>query len=316
MPATCKPWPTVQSQPITESAKPMHALSRRAFLHHGCLCLAASTSPALQAAEPGVQPLLRIGMITDLHYADKPPTKTRFYRDALSKLDEAVEMFNRERPAFVVELGDFIDLASTAALETEWLQTIEKHFARLSMPRHYVLGNHCITTLTKAEFAQHTGASKTSHYSFVEGGVRFVVLDACYREDGVAYERGNFHWQDSCIPAAELQWLQTQLAESMVPVIIFAHQRLDQNEAHAIKNAAAVRATLEASGKVLAVFQGHSHKNDYQQIAGIHYCTLVAMVEGADLENSGYTLLDVMPDHSLRLHGFRRQVDRQLSHPL
>jgi len=96
-------------------------------------------------------------------------------------------------------------------------------------------------------------------------------------------------------------------------VIVFAHQRLDESAPHSVKNAPAVRAVLEKSGKVLAVFQSHSHKNDYQQIAGIHYCTLVAMVEGSGIENSGYTMLDVMPDHSLRLHGFRRQANREIA---
>jgi alkaline phosphatase len=80
-----------------------------------------------------------------------------------------------------------------------------------------------------------------------------------------------------------------------------------------VRNAAAVRAELEQSGKVLAVFQGHSHANDYQQIAGIHYCTLVAMVEGSGLESSGYSMLDIMPDDSLRLHGFRRQTTREFA---
>lgn len=108
--------------------------------------------------------------------------------------------------------------------------------------------------------------------------------------------------------------MQTELAAAKGPVVIFAHQRLDDSPSHNVKNAVAVRDMLEKSGKALAVFQGHSHKNDYQQIAGIHYCTLVAMVEGSGIENSGYTLLDVMPDHSLRLHGFRRQVNRELSH--
>jgi alkaline phosphatase len=252
--------------------------------------------------------------MTDLHYADKAPTKTRFYREALGKLDEAVDHFNKEKPAFVIELGDLIDKAPTVELELEWLGTIEKRFARLSMPRHYVFGNHCVTTLTKEEFAAHTGMSKTPHYAFEQAVMTFIVLDACYREDGVAYGRENFDWKDTFIPQAELDWLQTQLAAAKGPVVIFAHQRLDESAPHMVKNATVVRSVLEKSGKVLAVFQGHSHKNDYQQIAGIHYCTLVAMVEGSGIENSGYTLLDVMPDHSLRLHGFRRQVNRELPH--
>ena len=292
----------------------MNAQPRRSFLRAGTLCLAGIGLDQMLAAQADAKPKLRIGLMTDLHYADKEPTKTRFYREALEKLDEAVDYFNKERPGFVVELGDLIDKAATVEQETEWLGTIEKHFARLSMPRHYVLGNHCVTTLTKAEFAAHSGASKQPHYAFDEAGVRFLVLDACYREDGVAYGRDNFDWKNTAIPAAELEWLQGQLASAVGPVVVFAHQRLDESAPHNVKNAAAVRAVLEEPGKVLAVFQGHSHKNDYQQIAGIHYCTLVAMVEGSGLENSGYTMLDVMPDHSLRLHGFRRQTNRELTH--
>jgi len=290
----------------------MSPITRRAFINRGNLCLVGGVSNGLLAAESDAKPLLRIGLMTDLHYADKEPTKTRFYREALGKLGEAVEHFNKQRPAFVVELGDLIDKAPTVEQEIEWLRTIEKRYAQLAMPRHYVLGNHCVTTLTKEEFAAHSGASKSPHYAFDEAGIRFIVLDACYREDGVAYGRDNFDWKDTFIPAAELEWLRTQLTSADGPVIVFAHQRLDVSAPHCVKNAPAVRAVLEESAKVLAVFQGHSHKNDYQQMAGIHYCTLVAMVEGSGLENSGYTMLDVLPDQSLRLHGFRRQVNREL----
>ena len=289
-------------------------MSRRSFLHHGALCLGGLTVSPMLAVDAVAKPLFRVGLMTDLHYADKAPTKTRFYREALGKLDEAVEYFNNEKPAFVIELGDLIDKATTVKQEVEWLGTIEKRYARLSMPRHYVFGNHCVATLTKEEFAAHTGMSKTPHYAFEQAGVSFIVLDACYREDGVAYGRENFDWKDTFIPKAQLDWLQTQLAAAKGPVVIFAHQRLDESAPHMVKNASAVRAVLEKSGKVLAVFQGHSHKNDYQQIVGIHYCTLVAMVEGSGMENSGYTMLDVMPDYSLRLHGFRRQINRDLPH--
>ena len=283
--------------------------SRRAFLQHSTLCLAGFSS--LRAADLDAKPLLRVGLMTDLHYADKAPTKTRYYREALAKLDEAVEHMNREKPALVVELGDFIDQADSVEKEIEWLRTMESHFARLSMPRHYVLGNHCVGTLTKQEFAANTKAAG-GFESFEAAGVTFVSLDACFREDGTPYSRKNFDWKDANVTEAELAWLEAELGKASGPVIVFAHQRLDLDKAHAVRNAAEVRSLLEKSGKVLAVFQGHSHKNDYQQIAGIHYTTLVAMVEGTGLESSGYTMLDVMPDSSLRLNGFRRQMKRDL----
>lgn len=286
-------------------------ITRRAFLQNSTLCLAGFSG--LQAADSEAKALLKVGLMTDLHYADKPPTKTRFYREALAKLDEAVEVMNREKTALVVELGDFIDQADSVEKEIEWLQTMESHFAKLSMPRHYVLGNHCVGTLTKQEFAANTKACG-GHEVFEAGGVTFLILDACFRSDGTPYSRKNFDWKDANIPASQLSWLESELNKASGPVIVFAHQRLDADKAHAVQNAAAVRSLLEKSGKVLAVFQGHSHKNDYQQIACIHYTTLVAMVEGSGIENNGYTILDVLADGSLRLHGYRKQMNRDLKH--
>jgi alkaline phosphatase len=285
--------------------------SRRAFLQQSTLCLAGMGAGKLLAADADAKPLLRIGLMTDLHYGDKEPTTTRFYREALGKLDEAVDYFNREKPSVVVELGDFIDQADSVEREIGWLKEMEQHYARLTLPRHYVLGNHCVGTLTKAEFAQHTKGTG-GHDSFEVAGATFLILDACYREDGTPYERKYFNWQDANLPKAELAWLENELGKARGPVIVLAHQRLDVSKAHAVRNAAEVRALLEDSRKVLAVFQGHSHKNDYQQITGIHYTTLVAMVEGSGLDNSGYAMLEVMSDSSLRLQGFRQQTTRSL----
>lgn len=287
--------------------------SRRSFLQRCTLVLAGLGAGDVRAAEPEAKPLLRAGLMTDLHYADKPPTKTRFYREALGKLDEAVAHFNREKPVFVAQLGDFIDQADSVEREIEWLKTMEQHYAALSMPRHYVLGNHCVGTLTKQEFAQHTQAPG-GHAAFEQGGVTFLILDACFREDGTPYQRKNFDWRDANLPKAELSWLAAELDKASGPVVVFAHQRLDLDKAHAVRNAAEVRALLERSGKVLAVFQGHSHKNDYQQINGLHYVTLAAMIEGTGPENNGYAMLEVLPDSSLRVQGFRRQANRLLSH--
>ena len=90
---------------------------------------------------------------------------------------------------------------------------------------------------------------------------------------------------------------------------MFAHQRLDVSNHYGVKNAEQVRKVLEESGKVVAVFQGHSHKNEYQEIAGIHYCVLVAMVEGSGAENNAYAVMDLFADGSIRIAGFRQQQD-------
>ena len=85
------------------------------------------------------------------------------------------------------------------------------------------------------------------------------------------------------------------------------HQRLDVSNSHGVRNNTAVREVFESSGKVLAVFQGHSHQNDLKSISGIHYCTMVAMVEGVGPENNGYSLVEIDPQGTIRISGFRNQ---------
>lgn len=291
------------------------AMHRRAFLRRGTLCL-AGISGALCAKEEEVHgadpPAVRVGILTDLHYADKEATKTRFYRETPRKLEEAVRRFNEDKPDFIVELGDLIDQAATVEQEIAWLVEIEKVFAKATAPRHYVLGNHCVATLTKAEFAAHTGASRSPHYSFDHGGVHFVILDACYRTDGEPYGRSNADWTDANVPAAELAWLRDDLKATPHPVIVLAHQRLDDASKHSVRNAAEVRGVLEASGRVSAVLQGHSHQNAYQQMNGIHYVTLAALIEGSGEENNSYGLMEVRRDGALRIQGYRKMQTREL----
>jgi len=68
------------------------------------------------------------------------------------------------------------------------------------------------------------------------------------------------------VPPEELEWSKGNLQGNTNPVVVFAHQRLDVTDSHGVKNAAAVRSILEASGNVSTVFQGHSHKNDLRSI--------------------------------------------------
>ena len=283
-------------------------LGRRAFLKGTSLLLTSSAWNAALSmeSERAADLALRIGVVTDLHYADKPPAGTRHYRETLGKLAEAAERFRREDPAFVVELGDLIDAAESVAAERRYLTTVNREFAAIGDDRHYVLGNHCVDTLTKDEFLDGVEQER-SYYSFDRSGFHFVVLDACFRSDGEPYGRRNFHWTDSNVPPAEIEWLQADLKRADAKAIVFAHQRLDVNNNHGVKNAREVRKVLERSGRVLAAFQGHSHQNDYRQIGGIHYCTLAAVVEGSGAENNGYALLDLFADGTIGVRGFRRQ---------
>lgn len=242
---------------------------------------------------------VRIGVLADAHYADKSSTTKRAYRDSLKKLAAAVTAFNEAKVDFVIELGDFIDSAPTVEAEAGHLRAINAVFAKFRGPRHYVLGNHDVEGLTKAQFLKTTGA-QAAHYSFDCGGLHCVVLDACYRADGTPYGAKNFTWTDTDIPPAQRDWLAADLKATNKKTLCFIHQRLDVENKYAVKSAPVIRKILEGSGNVLAVFQGHAHTNDLVVINGIRYWTLAAMVDTP----GAYSILEIKPDHSLRLAGF------------
>ena len=287
-------------------------LGRRAFLINGTLTLAAGSICPHALAIQKSQPKLCIGLVTDLHYADKPPAGSRHYRESLAKLDAAAVQFQKDQISVLVELGDLIDAADTVEKEQNYLETINEKFSKICKNRHYVIGNHCVDTLKKEEFLAGVGQEKT-YYSFDQEGIHFIVLDSCFRSDGIAYERKNFQWTDANIPQAELEWLKEDLKSNDKPVIVFAHQRLDVSNNHGVKNNKQIRNLLESSGNVIAVFQGHSHKNDLNTIGGIHYCTLVAMVEGTGLVNNGFSTLNIDEQGNVQLTGFQKQQSRKLN---
>lgn len=285
--------------------------TRRAFVQNGTLFLAAGAAslfPNASAAETNYDVKLRIGLITDLHHADKPAAGSRYYRETRDKLAEAIAKFTKVNADMVVELGDLIDAAPAVETELKYLNTINQLFSTIPCEKHYVLGNHCVDTLTKHEFLLSVGQEK-SFYSFDKAGWHFVVLDACFNSDNTPYERKNSKWNDSNISVEEVEWLRADLEGTQSPTIVFVHQRLDGTGPHTIKNAPKVRKILENSNTV-AVFQGHSHANDLTKIKGVHYVTQVAMVEGSGKENNGYSILELMADGSLRVVGFRKQATR------
>ena len=300
---------------------PTGNLTRRRFLKTAGAGLGLSaagllaSSEGLAAADESAEPLT-FGLVTDVHYADAPTRGSRHYRDSLAKLDQAVGAFNRRKVSFVVELGDFIDAGPSQAEEIQHLRRIDEVYQGLRGPRHYVLGNHCVSKLTKDEFLAHSGARvKRSFYSFDFGPFHFAVLDANFRRDGTPYAAGNFSWTDAWIHPPQQKWLADDLERAGTKkTFLFLHQNLqDETDPHGVKNAPQVRRILEDAGNVVAVFQGHMHSGGYAQIGGVHYCTLKAMVEGPTLENNAYAIVTVQKSGQPTLEGFGRQEGMKLA---
>jgi len=291
-------------------------MDRREFLLAGC---AAAVSGCRIPAGDG--PLVRFGLVTDIHYAKIPNGPDfaydfRHYAEGAAKLRRCVEVLNGRAVDFLVELGDFKDLCPSKMQTLACLDEIESEFALFRGPRYHVLGNHDNDCLTKEEFLAHVAnacqAKALGHYAFVVNGVTFVVLDANFNAKLEPYRPGNWDWRDANVPPWELEWLAQRLNEAPGHVVIFGHQRLDPTAApdDRVRNAADVRDLLERSGKVRAVFTGHDHMGGVCTHRGILYYTLRAVVHGpAAAGANAFAEAELDAAGRVTVRGFMRAVD-------
>jgi len=232
---------------------------------------------------------LRIGISTDLHanVADSPG-EHKVMIDYPERLSAFVGAMNAWPADLLVDLGDFVNgafvLAPVPVSPAQIpgvLANAESIHARFSGPRYHVLGNHDVYDLSKEEFLAGTGAPWT-YGSFEAKGYHLVILDVQYTTADVPL--GHATWVvQGWVPRVELDWLRADLAAAQLPTIVCVHQRLDGaletlTQKPQVLNADVVRGILEASGNVIAVFQGHDHRSAYALVNGIHYITFAALV--------------------------------------
>ena len=295
-------------------------LSRRKFLGIAGTTTAGLILSSNLFAKNGEKPMIRFGLISDVHYANRESAGTRFYNQSLTKVQEAIDWMNQEKLGFVIELGDFKDqdAVPNESNTLKYLTDIESVFQKFKGPTFHVLGNHDMDGISKQQFlerVENTGIPNTeSYYSFNQKGIHFVVLDGDFTKDGKAYDHGNFSWEDASIPGEEIGWLKSDLKSNQLPTIVFIHQMLDDSKSvkQAVQNAAEVRKILETAGNVICVLQGHVHEERYNLINGIHYYSVNAVVDGDGPENNAYMIVDVYKNGKLKIDGFRRATDREI----
>lgn len=323
------------------------SVNRRQFL--GATAAAGATL-AVGLALPSTgkagesKPMVKAGIITDMHHTTKADTPTRKYSASQSKMEVFISAMQEEKPAFVIEMGDFVDMLAKGTDPAKNLKEVEDLFCSYGAQYH-VLGNHEFDNLTRDFVLQsisNTGIPQgQTYYSWDKDGVHFVVLDADYTptEPHRAYDMNTpedsfWTWKDTFVPAEELAWLKKDLAMTSLPTVIFTHQTLDRvdDQDHNIKNASAVRKILEESGKVLAVFSGHDHQGGYANIKGIHYIVMNGNVgvndsrpweatsekEGFDTElDNQYGILEIYKEgtkkYRIKVAGYGRQASYDLT---
>jgi 3',5'-cyclic AMP phosphodiesterase CpdA len=234
---------------------------------------------------------LTIGFVTDLHFgpAAYHDGKLRKLTHHAAELTRSVVRAMNEalRPELLVNLGDDIEdegREADLARYTECQEILRTAKAELVN----VAGNHDTIHLTRDDLARAWRHEGPLFYSMDRAGWHLIVLHTHERKD-----------LEVRIPHAQLEWLEADLARTSLPTIVFMHHSASEQDlsdsfwfrglAHLalVKEREALRAILEKSGRVRAVFNGHVHRNHLDVIRGIPYVTVQSLIENLDEDAPG-----------------------------
>ena len=201
-------------------------------------------------------PEIRIGICADLHQD--------IMHDAPQRLESFINDMNDQKPDLIVQLGDF-------CTPKESNNVILDIWNRFPGSKYHVLGNHDMDgNFTRDQTVAYWNAI-AKYYSFDNNGYHFVILDG-NEPNPNRPSRGYPRF----ISDEQLHWLEADLDQTTLPVIVFCHQGLD-NDIAGIENATKTRLVLERANskaglrKVQMVFSGHHHQDYHNIINGIHY---------------------------------------------
>ena len=186
---------------------------------------------------------VKFAVITDLHVDIMP--------DGVARMQGFCEAALREKVDFLMHLGD-MQYPEVAFLEKHAPESIEKRVGRgwfvcdrddeklavkelikkTGLKMYGVLGNHDMDSCDKKTACLYWGMPD-KHYSFVEGGIRFIALDTNYikTESGmIDFDHCNYRNVSGenvvFITDEQLEWLEKEIMASNEPCVLLAHAAL------------------------------------------------------------------------------------------
>ncbi|MBK7581189.1 MAG: metallophosphoesterase [Myxococcales bacterium] len=234
---------------------------------------------------------MRFALITDQHFGPRAhfAGKLRKLSHEAGALTRAfVERMNRvDRPELVVNLGDVVEDESRS-LDMERYQEFLGILSALDAPVIHVAGNHDLICMTEDDLARMWNHDGALHYSRDFSGVHFAVLNTLEQKDVCVR-----------LPESQLEWLERDLATVKGPAVVLMHHPASEQDLTGnrwferaphicrVAERRELRRIIEASGKVVAVFNGHAHWNHLDVIRGIPYVTLQSLTENLDDDAPG-----------------------------
>jgi len=237
---------------------------------------------------------VKFAVITDLHVDIMP--------DGVARMQAFCEAAKAAGVDFLMHLGD-MQYPEVAFLEQYAPESVEKRkgqawfvcdrddeklavkklIADSGLKMYGVLGNHDMDSCDKAAACRYWDMPG-NYYSFVEGGVRFIALDANYikTDDGlVSFSHCNYrHFSSpniSFLPKEQLEWLEKEIMASEEPCVLLSHSPLgdDLLMAH---NRAEVWEIIERANtdrrRVILALNGHNHIDGMSVRRGVPFISI------------------------------------------
>ena len=264
-----------------------------------------------------------LAVVTDIHFGP-----AAFFGGKLRKLTHRAEellsaavaqIAEEVRPDAIVNLGDDIEDESRE-VDLARYRCCQDILRRPGLPVINVAGNHDTVHLGREELMAAWGEPGPLYRSLDLCGVHIVVLHSLERKD-----------VDVTLDDGQLEWLSEDLQQTDLDTVVLVHHPLSEQDFDdsrwfseaphlaLVKNRAAVRELLRASGRVRLVMNGHVHRNHFDLVDGLPFVTVQSLVENLDDDAPGrpaaaYAVMRLTPDRiTIRVRGndpARYQIDR------
>ena len=278
--------------------------------------LLALVAAALAGAE---KPEFSFGVVADVQYADKDPAGRRDYRASLDKLAACVAAIEKEKPAFLIQLGDLVDggLAN--------VDRILPVFQRFSGPKYHVLGNHDLGA-GRGAVLQRLGLAR-GYYNFAVKDWHFIVLDGMQVSAADAagkqeYERlraagaPNAQEWNGGLGREQHEWLHHRLHDATAVgdrAVVFCHFPVlaaASSPQHLLWDHQEVLALFAGEPATVAYIAGHDHRGGYAESGGVHFVTIKGLVEWPAEDSC--KVFDVYPDRLVMRAAGRTDAERTM----
>jgi predicted phosphodiesterase len=273
------------------------------------------------------EPTFRFGVVADPQYAPIAPSGTRYYSNSLWKLSEAIKVFNKENPAFVVTLGDTID--------RDWgsYAHVLPLYQTLKQPNFFILGNHdfSVASAYLNSVLQRLGLRR-AYYDFVGGGHRFIVIDGNEislfangkgtKNHAAAEKRivdlkaagaDNAQPWNGGISDVQFAWVEQVMNKAKAAgerVIVMGHYPIYPVNLHNLWDDVRLVDLLTSYDNFLLYINGHNHAGNFGAIGRKYFVNFKGMVETP--ATTAFSIVDVYDDR-IDIRAFGVEQPRTLS---